>query len=483
MNSIVSGFLFWLILSKITTPDVIGISSSIISFVTIFSIVSLVGMPGGIQRYLVRSINERKIDNVRGNINSSLFILSLGITGSCVLIFFIKDWIFYSFSLDLGLSIILFLTMGFLSAASLLNAIMVTTMNTRIIATSSIIGTVIKLSITLILVLSGIEVYGILTGYLLAPLVSTVILAMTIKRKILKRVDDVAHADIKIERFKSLRDIFVSGTSFWIPGVCNIIGSQLGTVLVLLSVGATQAGIYFISYSIATAIILINSVLSTIAYPAVSSMDDGRKSAVWRFMKISMLLTLPLSISAIFYSGEILGLFNNIYSEGSSYLQILLLSILPTTIMSGTSVLTYAYGNNRQVLSIGLFTNIPRILLYFVFVPLLGGIGAAFIYLLGSVIGCVVSLVIGKKIGLKVFWKKTSLIILIPVILLILFKFSGVHYILSIMTTLVLTYILFIRLKIIDKEDIDDITKILPPKISNLISMTFMRISKQVRKR
>src|SRR5690606_22358958 len=122
---------------------------------------------------------------------------------------------------------------------------------------------------------------------MMAPVVSITILGITVRRKIMRQ-DLIKHnKKPNFETFKSFRDIFMAGTSFWIPGIVNTIGSQLGTILVLLSAGATQAGIYFLSFSIVTAIITINSVLSTIAYPTISSMVDGRKSAVWRFVKVS----------------------------------------------------------------------------------------------------------------------------------------------------------------------------------------------------
>lgn len=483
INNLVSGFLFWLILSKITSPDIIGISSSIISFVTIFSIISLVGMPGGIQRYLVKSLAEKKIDDIRGNIKSSLVITSVGIIGSTAFILSLKDIIFYSFQLDFGLSILMVLVMGFVSMASLLNAIIIPTFNTKTIAISSLVGTATKLLITLILVLSGIEVYGILIGFMLAPIVSIIILAIAISRKILRQ--DITKHDKKpnFESFKSLRDIFMAGTSFWIPGIVNTIGSQLGTILVLLSVGASQAGIYFLSFSIVTAIIMINSVLSTLAYPTISSMVDGRKGAVWRFMKISLVLTIPVSLVVIFYAGEVLNVFGNSYSEGKSYLQILLLSILPTTILSGTSVLSYAYGNNRLVLGVGLFTSLPRIFLYLIFVPLLGGNGAAFVYLFGSIIGATVSIIICKSIGLKIFWKQIALLFIIPALLLFIFVYFNINYILATLLTLTISYSIYLLLGLISKEDIQDILKILPPRLSDLLIIMVRKVSNEKRKR
>ncbi len=352
ISTMFSGFLFWLILSKITTPEVIGISSTIISIITIFSFVSVIGTQGGIQRYLVKSIAEKKIDDIKGIINSSVLIISLGIAGSSIFILAFKDFIFNSFNLDLPLFIIIILTMGLTTMAALLRAINMSAMQTKSITTSSILSTLVKLSVALTLVFIGSEVYGILIGYMLSPIITCTLLYTTIKRKILKQNENKTIEKRTIGSFRLLREIFIAGTSFWIPGSINTIGSQLGTILVFVADSASNAGIYFLSFSIVTGITMLNTVLSTIAYPTISSMQDGRKGAVWRFMKMSLVLTLPISFAIIFYSKEVLALFGSGYSEGNSYLQILLLSILPATIISGTGVLAYAYGNNRQVLSI-----------------------------------------------------------------------------------------------------------------------------------
>lgn len=483
ISTMFSGFLFWVILSKITSPDVIGISSTIISFITIFSFISVIGMQGGIQRYLVRCITDKKTDEIKDIINSALLIISLGIAGSCIFLFVSKDWVFSSLNLDLPLFLVMILTIALMTLTALLRAINMAAMQTKSITVSSILSTIIKLSVALILVMMGLQVYGILVGYMLSPVVTCVLLYATIKRKILNQKDKTSQEKKSVGSFKFLREIFVAGTSFWIPGSINTIGSQLGTVLVYLAESASHAGIYFLSFSIVTGITMMNSVLSTIAYPAISSMKDGRKTAVWRFMKLSLVLTLPLSFAIIFYSKDVLLLFGSGYAEGNSYLQILLLSILPTTIISGTGVLAYAYGNNRQVLYMGLFTSIPRILLYFLFVPIFGGNGAAFIYLLGSIIGCIVSIIVAKKIGLIIFWKQIALVSIIPLLLLILVKYSSINFLLGTLVTLVATYVLYSLLRVIDNEDIEDILKILPSNLANLLNDLMFKISKKIHNR
>ncbi len=482
ITTMFSGYVYWLILSKITSPSIIGTSSATLSFISIFIVIASMGVGGGIQRFLGKSIVNKKIENVKGFINSSLLITSLGILGSSIIILILKDWIYHSFKINFSLIIISIIIMGSMSILGTLRAIIVPSLNTKIITTSSILSTIIKLTATVILVLVGAGVMGILIGFMLYPIISSIILTIAIKKTFYNQNNKIIERGKTISLFYSTKDIFIASNAFWVPAMITTIGSQLGTIFVMISNGANSAGIYFISFSLVTGISVIMSVLSTIAYPAISAMTDGRKRAVWRLIKISLIIILPLSHAIIFYSADILQLFGSNYAKGSSNLQILILSILPTAIISGVSVLVYAYGNNRHVLIIGLFTSIPRTLLYFIFVPIFGSNGAAITYLAGSIIGFIVSVIIANRIRLEIFWKQILLISIIPALLAVFLKYLGIHYIFGITSTIVISYILLLKIHIINREDIQDILKILPKTIANPMIYSIVKISDKFRR-
>ena len=63
-----SGYIYWLIISKITDPAIIGTSSTVISVVTIFVSIASIGVSGGIQRFIGKryydqQFREHKKDN------------------------------------------------------------------------------------------------------------------------------------------------------------------------------------------------------------------------------------------------------------------------------------------------------------------------------------------------------------------------------------------------------------------------------------
>ncbi len=475
ITMIISGYVYWLILSKIIDPAAIGLSSTIIALATIVFSFASVGVAGGIQRYIANSIAENKPDHIQGIINSSFLITGLGILVSSTIILLFRHHISTYFNIGFEyilLSIVLFI---FLVFSALLRAIIIPSLKVKVITVASVISTIIKLSVTITLVFLGFGVPGIIFGFLLYPLTSTVIFTLAIKKKIYTSISG-------FNLFRSTKEIFVASLPFWLPAIITTVGSQLGTITVFLTMGSNNAGIYFIAFSIVTGILVIIVVLSSIAYPTISALKDGKKRAAWRLIKISLILTIPISNILIFYPTEILLLFGTSYASGSSILQILLLTSLPTCISTGIGVLLYSYNRNRDFLFLGLVTSIPRVVLYFIFVPVFGGSGAALAFIVGSVSGGLLSLIFAKNIKIKLYYKQILVLFFIPIIIAIPFKYFEFNSIVSIIIILVSSYVVFIVLRLIDSQDIDDILKILPAGLAKNFLDMWCRITNRLKR-
>lgn len=467
ITAMFSGYLFWLILSRITTTEIIGTSSAVVSFATIFITVATIGVPNGVQRFLGKSFFEKKIQDSKVSVKASTLIVSIGIVGSSVLILVTKDWILNVFRIDFSLVAISLLLIASSSFYNLFRSIVIASLKIKILTVISILTTIAKFAVTLTLLLVGMGALGIIIGYTLFPILVTIILIST--SLIFKPSKGIHPATRQLEYTfsTSFKNILTASMVFWIPLLISTIGSQLGTIVVFGAKGANQAGFYFIALSITIGIATVMSVLSAVAYPTLGAMQDGRKRFAWRITKISLIMTLPFSSSVIFYSKEIMQLFGKNYIEGSSNLEILLLSMLPTAVMSGISMLVYSYGNYRQVLAIGLVVSIPRTILYFILVPLYGGVGASISYTTGSVLGFIVSIIIAKKVRMKISWKELPFMLLVPMGLAFVFGYFRIDYIIGIPVILVLSYVLLLKLQVIDKSDLRDFLDILPLSIAN----------------
>jgi O-antigen/teichoic acid export membrane protein len=262
------------------------------------------------------------------------------------------------------------------------------------------------------------------------------------------------------------KNILIAGMPSWIPALVTTIGAQIGTIVIFGTTGTSEAGTYYIAFSISQGIASISYSLLSTAFPVLSAMEDGRKRLTWRLIKISLIFSVPLSFVLIFYSEELLALLGQQYSKDALTLEILLFSTMPLGLMTGINILLYSYGNYRQVLYIGLASSVPRTVIYFILVPAFGGTGAAISFTIGSLIGFLVSILLAKRIGMLVFWKDLGLIAAAPSALSFAFSFLEVNYLVSIFVTIAGTFVLLLKINVLTKNDVEDSLKVLPNNIS-----------------
>ena len=141
--------------------------------------------------------------------------------------------------------------------------------------------------------------------------------------------------------------------------------------------GESSRFLFLSSLSIFYAIAAVADSMFSVSFPILSAMNDCRKRLVWKMMKLSLVISLPISSAASAYSDEILEVFGPEYIQASVTLKIMLLSMLTITFSIAISTLVYSYGNYRQVLEIGLSSSISIIFCYMVVTPAYGITGAA----------------------------------------------------------------------------------------------------------
>jgi len=468
---IFSGYILWFLLTKLTTPEVIGTSSTIVSIAAIFTTVVLIGVNQGVQRFSARSFSEHRLGDTQVIVLSSLVLLSMGILFGVIAIIVFKDWI-YNVNLDYNLiilSILLVVSSGF---ATLFRSIMISFLYTKSLPRIMVITSLCKIILAIILVLNGTGPSGIIAAYISTKTMAAVLLAWAV-RIFLK--EPKRFSNIKLILHSSRR-ILIASIASWIPALINVIGIQLGTIIVFGFEGASKAGIYIIAFSLFSAIAAIINSVFAIAFPALSAMPDGRKRAVCRLIKISLVISLPLSSSIVFYSDDIIIiLFGKDYVDGSLVLKILLLSILPNTVTLGINSLVYSYGKYRYLLAIGLCSTIPRTAFSFILVLIYGSTGVAIAYTLGAIMGFIMSIIIAKKIGMLIVWRDLGLTLIIPMTIAFAIGNFQSSFILGVPATLVLSYGIFLKFHIINRSDIQDFVCFLPngmtEPIINVIGM------------
>ena len=471
----VGGYLFWLIMSKITTSDVIGASSTLISIVTILVSVVMLGIPSGVQRFLGKSYSMGQLDTANVFIKASLVVVSLSICGAAVAIFVLKDWIYGAFGSDINLVLVSILLLGSTIIATLFRAVVIASLKTKILSLAMIISVASKLLLGVVLILLGNGVVGLTIGYSINQVIASILLGAIIITMLKFSTKQLANISLK----ESSEEILRASTVTWIPSIITTIGLQAGTILVFGSLGAEQAGVYFIAFSIMSGMMGVMYSLFTIAYPVLSGMPDGRKRFTWKIIKLALFVSLPLSSSFIFYSEDIMELLGKEYLQAAEALQILLLSMLPVAVFTGVNSLVYAYGNYRQVLLIGLASSIPRTVLYFVLVPIYGNSGAAMGFTIGSIAGFIVATLIARGIGMKLLWKPLIAIFMIPLGIAFVFSYLQINYILGIGGTLIISYLLMIRIRAFAVSEVQDSLSVLPNSIAKPIVKVLNMVDKR----
>jgi len=167
------------------------------------------------------------------------------------------------------------------------------------------------------------------------------------------------------------------------------------------------------------------------------------------------------------------------YEKGSFSLQILLLSSFPIIVLTGVDTLVFSYGKYRYALTINLAASIPRTVLYLVLVPTFGITGVAISYTIGTAIGFIASIIVAKRIKMSIFWKPLAFTFFLPLSLSFFLATLNVGYIIGIVTTIVITYLLLMKLHVIEKTDGLFFVELMPDKISEpliTISNKFKKI-------
>ena len=475
ITSLISGYIFWLIVSKVTTSEIIGTSSTLITFATIIGVIAGMGIHIGIQRFLGKSFSEKNIQEAKNFVITSLLLLGIGIFTCSIIILSFQNWIQSVFAFDSVLIMVAILLITSYNIMMLFRSVVISSLKTQSLPIIFITSSVAKLIITVLLLITGTGVVGLTLGFMLHYVLSSVLLGIVLSVSVFKQARNTNPLQSFIVNSKKILPASVVN---WIPWLITIVGSQLGIIVVFGAQGANQAGVYFLALTIVTGITTIMNSLFTIALPALSSLRDNRKRIAWQAIRLSTIIILPFSCSLIFYSNDIMRLFGGEYVDGAISLAILLLSILPLCIISGITTLLNSYGYYRHVLILGLAISVPQTILYFTLVPQYETTGAALGYTIGCIVGCIVSLLQAKKIGLHLLWKELGIVLIVPISIGYILSSLQLNYVLGILGTIILSYILLISVRIVTTKDIIDFLDIMPDKISNPVTKLLTKYKK-----
>jgi O-antigen/teichoic acid export membrane protein len=477
LSSIIAGYIFWIFATKFTTTETIGNFALIISLSAIFANIAIIGIPDGIQRFLAKSFSEKKLSDARVFVKISLIFLFVGITTSSTLLLIFSGWFLSTFGIPLESIIIIDLLLGAYATYLVLYSIVIASLQTKMLPIIVIVSSGSKVVVGTIVVLMDVGVFGLALGYsFLGNTISSILIAVIIIK--LFKVTEINRKAEVVEIKHASKNLLTASVVAWIPNLITTVGLELGTLVVFGIWGPDQSGIYFIVITLVSGINSILYSLFTIALPFLSSMVDGRKRFAWETIRMSSIIMLPISFSLFFYAKDVMQLFGPSYVEGTLLFQILLLSVFPSIVAGGVETLVYSYGHYRRSLAITIVMNVLRAFLYFIMVPNYGITGAGISYTLGAIIGFSMSVIVAKSIPMKIAWKSLLLVLIIPMAINFLVAAMHITYIIGIPFTLVISYLILIKLRILTRPDIIYLIELLPCRVSKPLIRGFTKIEK-----
>lgn len=454
----ISGFIYWLIISKIAGSTILGLTSATIGLASLVNGMANLGLGVGLQHFLGQCLGRSdKVCFTRFFWTATYFTLLVHICVANPLI--LAGVLGYSF---LGFSPAMLLYAGvivILGSAMPIQASLIAMLRTDIVFLSSTIGNFLKILVGITLIQLGWGFGGAVVGYMLVSITVSILGMLCI----------LGYADLTLVfDSKVLREILRGSIVSWLPGIIVLAGQWIGVLAVYGSSGAIETGYYYVAFVLASSVLGIGISMLNLLLPVLSGLSDGRKSATNKVLRISFVIIVPIAIYFIVYPWLPLSLLGREYMGASTILAILLLSCVPLALYATVNSLVYSYKKYREVLYLGLSQNVPRLILYLLLVPLFSGLGAAYSFTIGTYTGFLYAVYLAYRIGFRIDWALISRIIALPSILGLFAYMFHLNWLVALLI-MSSSYLLYGKIGVLHRSDIREIAYALLGKKANEI--------------
>jgi len=281
-----SGFIYWMIISAIGGAEIIGLTSATVALAGIVSGFLSLGEATGVRRFVGACKGRGDKEGVANYFwSTTLFRIATFVPVGLVMIVLgllglsfgglDSDMLFYA-----GVLVLLNLVLVF-------DDLLASHLETKPIFIGSIVGNAVKLPLGISLVSLGWGWAGAVIGYI----------ALTPAAFIVKLLPSLKLAGLRLHfDFQVLRDVLRAGVASWLPAMIAVLGQQLGVLTLFGVKGASETGLYYVSFAIMGVVTGIGGSVLGLMMPVLSGMEDGRKRACSRAIKISLVLVTPPSL-------------------------------------------------------------------------------------------------------------------------------------------------------------------------------------------
>jgi O-antigen/teichoic acid export membrane protein len=350
----VGGWLYWLVISKLTSASEIGLAVSVYSLVMLVTTLTQLGLEYPL---LKKSILPGS------KILGTALTIELVITVTSIPFLFIVTNNIYDESIKhftwISIALLIVLSIEFITRFGLLGI-----SNARTVLIIDLVGLAIKLPTGFILVSLSVGAMGILLAYLLEGLFITLTSLFVLKNTFRIQIGNSKY-------FKeTIKDALINTPAKWSKMIIVTLSIVL---LAFMNINASDVGVFYVALMIT---IVVGSMASSMAYMVIPSSSTLKKDLSSSSLRISLSLTAPIVVALLVVPRSILSLIGPEYEAAETVLLILAIAIIPSSItVNIISKLNNLSKSNMLILT-GIIQIVIFVISFFFLVPTYQIIGA-----------------------------------------------------------------------------------------------------------
>ncbi|MFC1943689.1 oligosaccharide flippase family protein [Chloroflexota bacterium] len=368
------GFAFWIVAARFYTAEDVGLVAALIAILGLLTLLSTLGLDFGLIRFLPHS--GQSANRI---INSSLTISGLASIVFCGI---------FLAGINIWSPALLILVQEPIYLAAFIAFTVITTLLTIVGSTFiakrrssfvmaySLISGLLKLPLPILLA-AFFHSFGLFASWGLSTALALVISILFF----LPRAQPDYHFSIALTK-SAINEMVRFSFINYIAHLCWSLPGSVLPIMVLNMLGAETNAHFYIAWSIGALLTSFPFAISTSLFSEGSYDGQSLSTYVWRSVKLTFLILIPIVVIIVIMADKLLLLFGNAYSEGgTTLLYILALSSFPTAI-------NYIYLTTKRVekklaVIIGLssFIAITTLALSYLLLPQMGVNGAGIAWL------------------------------------------------------------------------------------------------------
>lgn len=446
-------FIFWIIVGNISGPGTIGVITAVGAFSVLIAVFGHLDVPVGARTFLGKAFAEKDWPKFK-NITSAAAVFTT-FTLSLVLVITLNPFLDILDIIGIDkqfIPILIIITFGN-NLINIFSGVLTSALKSKKIFIPYTLGGISRF-VVLFIALYFFGSSDINTGWAFsASFALSGLMLLFITTNFLRGKPGKFFGDFS----QNVKLVVKGSIARWIPQIVTVIGMQLSILSVFALKGASEGGLFYVSFSIFNLLLMISRAIITVSHPVMSGMEQISKQERFfsKSLRFSFLVTLPLAAVMFFYAEPILSVFGKEFSLSENTLSLLMASFPFVIITEAFIFLIFARRDFHKLFYLGLSSSITKVILYFILVPEYGTLGAAGALLIGTLTQMVLTIIIAKHIKVKIQYKIFIFISTIPFAVGYSIQLLNTHDVIGAIAIFTISYIIYAKIKLIVEQDIE----------------------------